>query len=178
MKAPAQIVHTNYTKRDNFANLVAKVVKVCHMDRGETALLLYYASCSSGFQPAAKLIAEKIGVSAAYVTLLRNMLATKGILNCVNNQIVIDWNRIRTLSALDPAKTSKDGWVKPQSFVGIDRMGKIIAKYPTLMEMYTGDLNLLIEKLGRMPEYVFQAWRAQLNRELKTFPMSAINSLI
>lgn len=178
MKAPAQIVHTNFTKKDNFAELVAKVIKVCHMDRGEAALLLFYASCSSGFNPAAKLIAEKIGVSPAYVGLLRNMLATKGILNCANGQITINWDRIRTMAALDPAKTSKDGWVKPQSFVGMDRMGKVIAKYPTLMEMYTGDLNLLIEKLGRMPEYVYMAWRAQLNRELKMFPMSAINSLI
>lgn len=178
MKSPAQIVHTNFVKGDNFNQLVAKAVKVCHMDRGEAALLLYYSTCSTGFKPAAKLVAEKIGVSPGYVTLLRNMLATKGILTCVNNQIVIDWNRIRTMAALDPTKTSKDGWVKPQSFVGMDRMGKVIAKYPKLMEAYTGDLNLLIEKLGRMPEYVYMAWRAQLNRELKMFPVSAINSLI
>lgn len=165
---PLTISHANFNKTDDRADLVSKTVKVCHMDRAEAALLLFYASCSSGFQPAASLIAEKCGIRKDYVSRLRQRLIDKGIAVIVNNTLVIDWNRVKILSSLNPGLTAKTGWVKPIPPVGIDRVGKVMERWPTVMQLYTLPLDELIERLGRMPQWVYNAWRAQVNRELRT----------
>lgn len=165
---PLTISHANFSKTDDRADLVSKTVKVCHMDRAEAALLLFYASCSSGFQPAASLIAEKCGVRKDYISRLRQRLIDKGIAVIVNNTLVIDWNRVKILSSLNPNLTAKTGWVKPIPPVGIDRVGKVMEKWPTVLQLYTLPLDELIERLGRMPQWVYDAWRAQVNRELRT----------
>lgn len=166
-RIPLTISHQNYSRDDNRADLVAKTVKVCHMDRGEAALLMFYASCSSGFQPSAALIAEKCGVKKNYVNTLRQQLINKGIAIMVGNQLCIDWDRIKIMASLNPAHTAKKGWVKPIPPIGIDRIGKVMERWPTVMDLYTLPLDELIERLGRMPQWVYKAWRAQVNRELK-----------
>lgn len=165
---PLTVSHVNFNRGDNFVELAAKAIKVTHMDRGEAALLLFYVSCSSGFQPAASLIAEKCGIRKDYVSRLRQRLIDKGIAAIVNDALVIDWSRVKILSSLNPNLTAKTGWVKPIPPVGIDRVGKFMEKWPTVMELYTLPLDELIERLGRMPQWVYNAWRAQVNRELRT----------
>ena len=175
---PLQVLHVNYNKSDNFPELVSKTVKVCHMDRGEAALFMFYASCSSGFEPSLALIAEKCGVKKNYVSTLRDMLVSKGILSIVGSQVLMNWDRIKIMSSLNPNMTSKNGWVKPIPPVGLERLGKFMERWPTVLDMYTLPLDELIERLGRMPQYVYRAWRAQVNRDLIRNGLNHVNQII
>lgn len=172
------IKHVNYTRDDKFPEIVANVSKVCHMGKGEAALLLFYATCSDGFTPAAKFIAEKIGVKPNYVHALRNALEAKGIVFVQDKKVVLDWKRIKILASLNPKYTTKDGWVKPISIIGIDRLGQFMAAHVSVMDLYTKPLDELIDKLGQMPEYIYRAWRAQTNRILKSRPFYDVNNIL
>jgi len=177
-RKPLSVLHMNFDKKDGFAELVAKAVKVCHMDRGEAALLLFYASCSSGFSPSAQLIAEKCGVKKNYVACLRQKLIDKGIITIVNDNVVLDWRRIKVISSLNPKLTDKNGWVKPIPPVGLDRLSKFMERWPSALDLYTLPMDTLIERLGSMPQWVYNGWRAQVNRDLKRHGIIRINQIL
>lgn len=159
MKSPCKIIHARFVKNDNFADLANKASKACHMSRGETALLMYYAGCSSGFKPAAHAIAEAIGVGDPYVYILRDALKSKGIIDVSGGNVVVNWARIKILASLKPELTKKAAWIKPQTPTVIDRIGKTMALHPSFWELYTLRMEKLIDMFGCMSNAEYATWR-------------------
>lgn len=159
MKAPNKIVHVKFTKGDDFATLTNKAAKATHMGRGEASLLMYYAACSSGYRPAAKHVAESIGVDEGYVYVLRKALESKGVISVMSDAVIVNWDRIKILASLDPKLTSKESWIKPQTPAVIDRIGKTMLLHPTFYELYTEPLSRIIDMFGCMSNAEYATWR-------------------
>lgn len=172
VKTPCAIKHINYKRGDNFANLATLAAKACHMDRGEMALMLYYASQSTGFKPATKTICESLGVTATTVYANRSRLACKGIVTIMGNELVVDWKRIRTLASLDPAMTTQAYWTKPKTPVVVDRVGNILKLIPRIMGQPDFDLAKLILKLGDMSDIMYSTWRADFRNDIRMYGIS------
>lgn len=172
IEKPCTIKHVNFKKNDNFATLANLAAKACHMDRGEMALLMYYAGQSSGFQPAIKTISEAIGVHPTTVHANRKRLMSKGIVIVVGKELMVDWNRIRILASLDPAMTTSAYWSKPRTPVTIDRVGNVLRHVPRILGQPDFSLAKLILKLGDMSELMYTTWRADFRHDVKAYGIS------
>lgn len=159
MKAPQKIIHVKFNKGDDFAKLVLKAAKAMHMGRGEASLLTYYAACSSGFTPSAKHVSEAIGMGITYVYPLRNALESKGILTITEDAIYVNWDRIRTFAALNPKKTTKSMFIKPQTPRVVDRISGAIDLNPKFLNAWTMKLPELIIYFGNMTNAEYASWR-------------------
>lgn len=159
VKQPHMIQHRGFDRKDNFAAIATKAAKATHMGRGEMALLTFYAACGNGFRPAAEHIAESIGVTEAYVYILRQALLSKGVIDVTSDAVVVNWPRIKILASLDPKLTSKEAWIKPQTPAVIDRVGKTMVIHPTFWELYNLPLARLIDMFGSMSNAEYSTWR-------------------
>lgn len=159
-KSPMMIQHINFNKGDNMPELTLKAAKAMHMCRGEAALLAYYAACSSGHTPAAKHIAETIGCAPTYVYVLRKTLQAKGIINIVEDKIYVDWKRIRVYASLNPKKTTKDQFIRPQNPAIADRIAGAQQVNEKFLEVWKMNLWEIIAYFGAMTEAEYRAWRS------------------
>lgn len=159
-KQPMSVHHINFKRTDNFARLTVQAAASTHMSHGEAALLAFYGSCSTGFAPSAKLIAERIGRNEIYVYQLRKALAAKGIIVVIDNKIYVDWKRIRLLASLDPAKTCKAQFIRPQNTVVMDRIVQAQRINNKFLEAWMMTLDQLIVYFGAMTNAEYNAWRS------------------
>lgn len=160
VKTPMAIQHINFTKNDNFAKLTLKAAKAMHMCRGEASLMAYYAACSSGHTPAAKHIAETIGCAETYVYVLRKTLQAKGIITILDDKIYVDWKRIKVYASLNPKKTKKSQFIRPQNPVIADRIAGAQSVNEKFLQVWKMNLWEIIAYFGAMTEAEYRAWRS------------------
>lgn len=87
------------------------------MTKAESDIFQFIATRSEGFKPSANYIAEETGWSRRKVFEAREQLVKFGIIGETDDQILIDWNRIRLLSTLDPSMTGRKCTVAPVALV-------------------------------------------------------------
>lgn len=110
---PPAIRHRYGLLSDERSSLCSLCGQALHMSKGEVALLRYYAACSDGFRPAVATVCKETGLSRAQVFNARIMLEHHGIIKYTANNLIIDWNRIRLFSTLDPLMTGKHCTIAP-----------------------------------------------------------------
>lgn len=160
VKNPMSVNHINFSKTDDFAKLVIKAAKATHMSRGEAALLAYYAACSTGHTPAAKHIAERVGCTEPHVYVLRRALQSKGIITLIDNKIYVDWKRIKVFASLNPRKTTKGQFVRPQNPTIMDRILGAQQVNDKFLKVWKMSLNEIIVYFGSMTNAEYNAWRS------------------
>lgn len=101
-KKPPTVIH--WHKPEKCEEMALDACKNVRLSKRATKLFLYYASCKSGFRPAAKVIAEEFGISNTQLCNLRNDLFKHGLVGYgeqFDNSVLIDWNRIRAFAMLE-----------------------------------------------------------------------------
>ena len=80
-----------------------------HLTSGGKRLLLFYATCKGGFHPAKKLVQKETGINPAHLYKYKKELEDLGIIYSSAEQrtIIVDWQRIRLYTTLDPNMTDK-----------------------------------------------------------------------
>jgi len=110
---PAAVRHRYVLLSDERSPLCSLCGQALHMSKGEIALLQYYAACSDGFRPAVATVCKETGLSRRQAFYARNMLVKHGIIDYSEKSIIIDWERIRLFSTLDPQMTGKHCTIEP-----------------------------------------------------------------
>lgn len=159
------IHHTNFRKSDNFATLADRCAFALHMGHGEHKLLRFYASCASGFRPAAEHVAKETKMSMPNVYVVRNAMIKHGIAYMKNGALFIDWDRVRLFASLDPGKTSKDDFIAPCNPTTVARMTEISALDPE--RILSRPIRDVIMDFAFMSEAEYQSTRRAIKRKLR-----------
>lgn len=110
---PPIIRHVNTKSTDDRGFLIDECKKAIHMTKCECSLLKYYAEQTNGFKPSAAHIANKLSTSRRTVFYSRDLLEKHGIIGIDDGHVIIDWERIRLFSTLDPNITGLNPTIKP-----------------------------------------------------------------
>lgn len=128
-----KIQHRRVLATDNQPFLISIVAKTMHLTKGEAEILSVLCAQQHGFSPSAKFLMAKTSMSHGGIYKARTALNRMGIIGESDTHIIIDWNRIRLLSTLDPKMTSRSAYVAP-----------VVVSVRT--ERYSGDWTTKIPK--------------------------------
>lgn len=154
---PPAIRHINSFAIDDRRDLSLLCSKALHMGKGETAMLLYFASCSDGFRPAAQTVCDRTGLSRKQVFRMRDKLCEHGVALLNDGSLILDWKRIRTFASLDAAMTSKRCLCAPVTA----KKGYYTIYIPNsiIVKLESCSVEQVVKILGAMTEGQFQAIR-------------------
>lgn len=107
------IHHKNGRGTDKQKDLLRLVAKTMHLSKGEADLLFMFCSMQDGFSPSSAILMRRTSMSHGGVYKARTALNKLGIIGETPSLIVIDWERIRLLSALDQRMTNRSAYVAP-----------------------------------------------------------------
>lgn len=106
LRSPPKIKHIgrrpSASEADEIINACAKAM---HLHDPAKRLLAFYTSQAENFRPALKLIERNTGIAANKVSSYRKELCEKGIIAYTGDRIVVDHERVRLFSTLDPDLT-------------------------------------------------------------------------
>lgn len=108
-----KIQHRKGLATDNQPFLISMVAKSMHLTKSEAALFSILCAQQDGFSPSAKFLMNKTSLSHGGVYKARTALNKMGMIGETDYHIVIDWNRIRLLSTLNPRTTRRSAYVAP-----------------------------------------------------------------
>lgn len=154
---PPQISHRFISVLDNRSSLCSLCGQALHMSKGELALLLYYAACSDGFRPAVATVCKETGLSRAQVFNARIMLEKHGVIKCTENNLIIDWNRIRLFSTLDPLLTNKHCTISPVETKKLDY--NVLCSRTLIQRIETCPLEQALQILSALTDRQYEGVR-------------------
>lgn len=141
MKSPKIIHHQNGRKTDDRVFLLTQVAKTMHLTRTEAAILRELASEGEGFSPSAAFLSQKTNCSRREVFVARAKLVEFGLLGETDRIIIVDWERLRLFSTLDPTLTSRSCTVAPVTLKKKISQSQRIAAYPEDYDSFEGFLK-------------------------------------
>lgn len=100
-----KIKHLHAKAKDDQPALVDMVAKAIHLTRAEQAVLKVLSAQANGFAPSLKLLEDRSSYSRQGVINARKALIAKGVVGETKSHLLIDWDRIRLFSTLDPLMT-------------------------------------------------------------------------
>lgn len=101
MLSPFKIIHKDKPERAAAEQIAAAASDNLRLPRRERQLLCYYASCSTGFAPALKLVEKECNIAANKISEIRQKLAGKKMILIDKDAIVIDWFRLRAFAMME-----------------------------------------------------------------------------
>ena len=107
-KRPPAIHHAGRRPiKHEIGPIVTAAAENMHLTDYATRLLLCYANQANGFRPALRFISRETGIHVKTISRRRKELHEMGFILYSSDAILIDWNRIRLYSTLDPELTNK-----------------------------------------------------------------------
>ena len=162
-RRPVAIIHYNYKREDNFTALADRCSFAMHLAPSEHRLLRYYASCASGFRPAAGLITKALNISEPCLYLARNALVKHGLAYMQDDSLHINWDRVKLFASMDPAKTSKRAFIAPINPYVIARLEEIVKLDPSwILEK---SIEEVIADFAAMTEAEYKSVRRAIKRK-------------
>lgn len=163
MKIPNVIVHMNYHKDDDFVSLSTQCCSVMHFSKGESRLLRYYATVSSGFKPAASVICKEVGLTERHLYRARKRLETCGVLYRKERTLYVCWDRIKLYASLDPSMTkTKNGFFSQAGSLSETSVQNLGAK---ALYLRSAPIDDVISWLTVMSEKEYEAISHRIHRE-------------
>lgn len=150
MNLPLKLIQANLLPQDDRRRLVAKCAKALHMSGNEAALLSFYALQSSGFRPSVQSACKNIGASKSTVLNCRKRLVDHGVAAILNDQLILDWSRIRLFASLDPKMTGRNPKIAPV------QTSAIPMNIADMLAMPAKDLVLLLAAMTDKEYKLFQ----------------------
>lgn len=156
---PPRIRHCYRKTSDSMDELSLLCASALHMSKGELALLQFYSECQNGFRPAVKLIAEKTGMNRSQIFRCRTRLEEHGVVKVEDDVVLIDWNRVRLFSTLDPRMTHKKASIAPVSVVKAQQQAD-----PEPDFFHFAPLSDVCSWFGSLNSEDFSRWKRNLRR--------------
>lgn len=149
--SPPRIVHQHVRNSDDRPALCKQCGAALKMSKGEVRLLLFYATCQTGFTPSLQLLSDQTGLSRKGVQKCRKALVSHGVIALSRYCVYVDWARIRLFASLDPAFISRHATIEPVPIPGVDTLD------PVYLEAIP--LEDALRVFGSMPEEDYLRWR-------------------
>lgn len=104
---PKMIYHYNMTDmiEGDMVGLAQQCASTMHLNTSAKKLLIYYATCSTGFRPSRSEIIKMTGIANGSIDNAKKELVREGIIADTKKAICIDWNRICIFASLDKTMT-------------------------------------------------------------------------
>lgn len=105
--------------------IVDQALSNFRMPKAARKLMMYYASCGTGFRPSLKTIDDVTHVGVKHISTIRQYLVTHGFIAYSDETIYIDWLRLKAFASMDPKLMgNKKNWrVSPVNPAIISKSG-------------------------------------------------------
>lgn len=88
--------------QDNQGLIVDQALSNHRLPKAARKLMMYYASCATGFRPSLKTIDDVTHIGVKNISTVRQYLVTHGFIAYSDGTIYIDWMRLKAFASMDP----------------------------------------------------------------------------
>lgn len=81
--------------------IVDQALSNFRMPKAARKLMMYYASCATGFRPSLKTIDDVTHVGVKNISTIRQYLVNHGFIAYIDGTILIDWLRLKAFASID-----------------------------------------------------------------------------
>lgn len=102
-RVPPMIKHVGGRPSQEAQGLIVdQALSNFRMPKAARKLMMYYASCATGFRPSLKTIDDITHVGIKNISTVRQYLVNHGFIAYTDGTILIDWLRLKAFASLDP----------------------------------------------------------------------------